>query len=56
MQPALLVLAAWILFGGTHLLLASEPFRGRLVARFGERGFVHVFSAVAAVASYSRRH
>lgn len=50
MQPALLVLAAWILFGGSHLLLASEPLRGRLVARFGERGFVHVFSAVAAVA------
>lgn len=50
MKPALLVLAAWILFGGTHLLLSTDPLRGRLVARLGDRGFLNLFSAVAAVA------
>ena len=49
MEPALLVLAAWILFTGSHFLLSSGRLRGRLVARYGERNFIHLFSAVAAV-------
>ena len=50
MTPALAILAAWVLFSGTHLLLATDPIRAGLVRRLGERGFVNAFSAVAAVA------
>jgi uncharacterized membrane protein len=37
-----------VLFGGTHVGLASAPIRGRLVARLGEMGFVVLFYLVAA--------
>ncbi len=50
MNPVLAILLAWGLFSSTHLVMASDPIRARLVARLGERGFVNVFSAVAAVA------
>ena len=49
MSPASIVLCAWLLFGGTHLLLGSPPLRTRLIARFGERGFVLLYSAIAAL-------
>jgi uncharacterized membrane protein len=49
MEPALLVAATWLFFFGTHLGLASEPFRGALVRRLGSRGFFALFYAVAAV-------
>ena len=49
-NTALAVLLAWALFSGTHLALSTDPIRARLVARFGERGFVNLFSAVAALA------
>ena len=35
MTPALAILAAWGLFSGTHLLLATDPLRSRLVERLG---------------------
>jgi uncharacterized membrane protein len=37
-----------MLFGGTHLGLASRRVRGALVGRLGEAGFTRLFSAVAA--------
>jgi uncharacterized membrane protein len=43
------VLGAWLLFGGAHLLLASPPLRDLLLRRLGERTFVAVYSATAAV-------
>lgn len=46
--PAAIVLAAWLLFGGSHLLLASSPLREHLVARLGERGFTLAFATLAA--------
>jgi uncharacterized membrane protein len=48
MEPALLVVATWLAFFGTHLGLASGPVRSALVARLGEGGFIKLFSAVAA--------
>lgn len=40
------VLAAAVAFVGTHFLL-SHPLRGTLVARFGEKGFLGIYSLVA---------
>ncbi|MCP3982963.1 MAG: hypothetical protein GY723_01160 [bacterium] len=50
MLPAFLVLLGFALFFGTHVGLATAPVRDRLVARLGERGFVHVFSLIATLA------
>src|SRR5207249_10490702 len=49
MAPVLGVLALWTLFGGTHVALASGRVRATLVARFGEWGFMLLFSLVAAL-------
>jgi len=49
MDPALGVAFFWLLFGGTHVGLATRRVRGALVARLGEWGFIGVFSLVAAV-------
>jgi uncharacterized membrane protein len=48
MTPALTVGLLWLVFGGTHVALATRPARGRLVARFGENGFLALYSVVAA--------
>ena len=42
------VVAAAVAFVGTHFLL-SHPLRGPLVSRTGERGFLLLYSVVAAV-------
>lgn len=47
MEPAIGVGLAWSLFGGTHLGLASRGIRESLVRRFGEWGFMTLFSIVA---------
>ncbi len=47
MNPAVVVAALSLLFGGSHMGLAA--LRGRLVARCGEVGFAVLFSAVASV-------
>ena len=47
MIPALAVLSAWLLFGGSHLLLSSSPLRGMLVARLGVTGFVACYCLIA---------
>jgi uncharacterized membrane protein len=44
----LAVLAAWLLFGGAHVLLGFPPLRPWLAARLGEARFVAVFGALAA--------
>jgi uncharacterized membrane protein len=45
----LAMLVASLVFLGTHAGLSSTPLRGRLVAILGERGFLAVFSLIAAV-------
>jgi uncharacterized membrane protein len=37
----------WLVFGGTHVGLATRPVRTRLVARLGEGGFVALYSLIA---------
>ncbi|MGH7900092.1 MAG: NnrU family protein [Candidatus Binatia bacterium] len=49
MEPALIVSLTWLLFGLSHIGLATVGIRGRLVARLGEHGFVFLFSGVATV-------
>ena len=49
MEPAINVALLWLLFGGTHIALATTGPRTSLVGRFGEWGFVGVYSAVALV-------
>jgi len=50
MTAPTVVLCAWLVFGGTHLLLGLPPRRDHLARRFGEQAFVAMFSAVAALA------
>jgi uncharacterized membrane protein len=45
----LAVAGLWLLFGGSHVGLATHPVRSRLVARFGEMGFTAIFYLVAAL-------
>ncbi len=47
--PAFRTAAFWLLFGGSHVLLASHPLRSRLVARLGRNGFLLLFYAVASL-------
>src|SRR5580765_1619299 len=47
MEPAITVGLYWLLFGGTHLVLATGRPRAWLVARVGDRGFELVFTLVA---------
>jgi len=49
MMPAVVVLCAWLLFGGTHVLLSSPPLRDVLARRLGERVFVAVYALIASV-------
>jgi uncharacterized membrane protein len=49
MEPAITVALWWLLFGGTHLALATGRPRAWLVGRLGARGFELFFSMVAAV-------
>ena len=48
MNNELIVLALWLLFGGTHIFLSLTPIRARLVHAFGEPGFVAFYVCVAA--------
>lgn len=49
MEPALGMAALWILFGGTHVGLATSRVREPLINRFGQIGFNAIFSLIAAV-------
>lgn len=48
-EPALRVTLLWLLFGGSHIALASHPLRTPLVERFGRWGFLALYYAVAAL-------
>ena len=48
MTPSTTVGLCWLLFGGTHVGLATRTLRARLVARLGTNGFLALYSAVAA--------
>jgi uncharacterized membrane protein len=48
MTPSTTVGLCWLLFGGTHVGLATRTLRARLVARLGTNGFIALYSAVAA--------
>ena len=52
MAPSMTVGLVWLVFGGTHVGLATRPVRHRLVARLGENGFTALYSLVA-VASFA---
>lgn len=47
MEPAWGMAALWVLFGGTHIGLATRAVREPLVKRSGEIGFSLLFSLVA---------
>src|SRR5947199_2502242 len=49
MASVLGVTALWLVLGGTHYGLATRRVRVGLVSRLGERGFVALFSLIAAV-------
>ena len=49
MAPSMTVGLVWLVFGGTHVGLATRAIRGRLVARLGEGGFVAFYSLIAAL-------
>lgn len=49
MNPVIAVTSAWLLFGGSHLLLSWPWVRIRLGNRLGERGFVILYALIAAV-------
>lgn len=49
MTPALTVALLWLLFGGTHVGLATARVRGALVARLGEGGFRTLFTLAATI-------
>jgi uncharacterized membrane protein len=49
MQEGLATALLWLLFGGSHVVLSSQPLRKRLVSRFGEAGFIFGYSVVAIV-------
>lgn len=46
MQEALIVLAAWFLFGGSHLLLSSSGIRDSVHHRYGAKTFIVLFSLI----------
>jgi uncharacterized membrane protein len=50
MTPVFAVAAAWAGFLATHVGLAAAPLRTPLVARFGARGFVWLYTAIATAA------
>jgi len=49
MSPTLGVVALWVAFAGSHMVLASRTLRPRLVGVLGEGGYTVVFSVVAFV-------
>lgn len=47
MSATLAIVALWLGFAGSHMLLSSRTLRPRLVARLGERAFLGVYSLVS---------
>ena len=49
MSPAIAVLTAWLVFGGSHLLLSAPPLRASLSNKLGASRFVVFYTLIAAV-------
>lgn len=49
LAPVLATLCAWVLFGGSHLLLSWPPVRRRLSERLGDTRFIAMYAGVAVV-------
>jgi len=49
MSPTIWVLGAWLLFGGSHLLLGWPWLRTTLCDKLGERRFLVVYTLIAAI-------
>lgn len=49
MQEGFVTALLWLLFGGSHVVLSTQPIRKRLAARLGEAGFIFLYSSVAIV-------
>ena len=49
MNPAIWVLGAWLLFGGSHLLLGWPWLRTALCDALGERRFLMIYTLIAAI-------
>jgi uncharacterized membrane protein len=47
MEPTLAIVGLWLVFGGTHVGLATRGVRDRLVASLGELGFRILYTLVA---------
>lgn len=46
MSPAVAVLSAWILFGGSHLLLSTPALRERVANRLGQHRFLFFYALI----------
>lgn len=49
MTAALIILLAWVLFGGSHIVLSSSALRPFLSNRFGPKGFTLFYTVVTVV-------
>ena len=49
MKEPLIIICAWLFFGGAHLLLSWPPVREKLVSRFGMEDFTKLYGVIAAV-------
>ena len=47
MTPVFIVLGAWVVFGGTHMVLSSTEMRRVIVRQVGEQRFVLIYASVA---------
>lgn len=47
MSAAYWIVFWWLVFAGSHMVLSSQPLRGQLIARLGEKGFVGLYSLIA---------
>ena len=52
MWETVVILFWWLVFGGSHIAMSSARWRPTLVARFGERGFLAVYSLIALITFY----
>jgi hypothetical protein len=48
-SPAIAVLTAWLVFGGSHLLLSAPPLRASLSNKLGASRFVVFYTLITAV-------
>lgn len=49
LTPYLIILLAWLFFGGTHLVLSASKLRDHIVAQCGTRGFTLVYAGITVI-------